>query len=651
MLLPHAAENAFFKVPGPGCCCRVRFADASRQSRQSGQVLVIGAFIILALSMIAIGVANVGMMVAEKIHLQDTVDASAYSAAVVEARFMNLSAYINRAMVANYDAMAFNDALWATVAAHDHGSAIVTAMLYGLSAVVEVISLGLATPISMQIDRLADALRDGLHGPMHRLNQQLDGMFAQDQSDLNRYIDMFNADLLSMYEGLLFAAVQSARHDVIKRVAAKMDREVMMTTVSGLGAETVSFDELSRAVDYIAAGRTPRSAWITENLSSRFKLMAGQERAWTDEYYYLGAVTESSLNNFVMGRTRDGAVDLLRQFNLGDLISDIVAPLETALEIACRATSWPWETCDSEIQLDLGAVMREGQEDRADQRHVPVVANRRLREANGWVMGLRLRGIPGAGVLNWAIGQHGYTSGDRRSDVANAANVTISVEKGIPSPERFLESIRAGSQTSNPVAPPLRGLNAINIQLAQLMGVVLPVFLDDHWDGTYDPQPVNYLEIWPPGPGQLEGFRYAAEVFSHGETEEGVPNYDFRTNLEDTGFMHYVYDGRLSPFRPGGNSRGGKLTGPSVAALGVKRARQVNGLKGLGISNEYDLSAISRAQVYYLHNPNRRNEQPSSFNPHWAAKLAPLDKGDTPVLLSEGLPFLESNGLPVMPTR
>ena len=92
------------------------------------------------------------MMVSEKIHLQDTVDASAYSAAVVEARFMNLTAYINRAMVANYNSMAFNTALWATVASHDHGSALMTSIVYQIAAVVEVISLGFASAIAYRID-------------------------------------------------------------------------------------------------------------------------------------------------------------------------------------------------------------------------------------------------------------------------------------------------------------------------------------------------------------------------------------------------------------------------------------------------------------------------------------------------------------------
>ena len=43
----------------------------------------------------------------------------------------------------------------------------------------------------MDIDMLADALRDGLHSPMHDLNGKLKGLFGQedDDSDLNKIIE------------------------------------------------------------------------------------------------------------------------------------------------------------------------------------------------------------------------------------------------------------------------------------------------------------------------------------------------------------------------------------------------------------------------------------------------------------------------------
>ena len=621
---------------------------------ESGQVLVIGAFLILALSMIAISVANVGMMAAEKIHLQDTVDAAAYSAAVTQARYMNLASYINRAMVANYDAIAFNEALWATITAHDHGSAIMAAILYELSVIVEAVSFGIATAISMDIDEIADALSSYFHSPMHDLNRELKDLFSQDESDLNQYIELFNSDILSMYEGLLYAALQASRYQVAKKVAYQMDPKVVTTTVLGLGAETVNFDQLAKSVDYVVKSPSARSTWLTAALSDSFDRMAGRDPAGSDSIYFLGAVSEASLDNFSAGRNRQGDTDLLRAPNAKDIIGDEVGSLEWAMEKKCKANPLNWfSDCDAQIRLDLGAEVREGQEDYASQEHVPFIANRRLREANGWVFGLDIHGISGASLINWAAGHNGYTSSDRRGDVGNSANVTISAEKGAASLERYGESIKAGCFTADPLDVPSRGLNAINMRMAQMMAVTPPFYCDDHWDGTFDLKPVNFAEIWPPGAGQLEAGKYLAAVVENGGTDSGVPNYDWRLNLEDVGFFTYTR-GNTGQLRPAGSTDGAehnRFGGQSVAVVGVKRAKDVRGLKGLGISNEYDLRTVSRAEVYYLRNPNRPNEEPSLFNPHWAARLAPIDSPDSPPVLRSGLSYVSSMGLPIAPTR
>ena len=626
------------------------------KNSESGQVLLIGAFIILALSLMAISVANVGMMVAEKIHLQDTVDASAYSAAVHQARYMNLNAYINRAMVANYDSMAFNTALWATVASHDHGSAVVTSILYQVTALIEVLSIGIATGIAVDLDQLADVFRDYVHSPLHDFNQNLDDMFAQDdgKQDLNQYLEKYNTDFLSMYQGLLYAAAQSARHDVIKEVAAKMDKRIVMTSVLSMGAETVSYDELERAVDYVVASQNEREG-ITNTLSSRFDSLSGEED-YDDKVYLLGAITESSLDSFTAGRDRAGNINLIRQFDpIRDLIEDIVRPVEIVLEGACETLTLTLADCDTHINLNLGSVLREGQEDSAEQSHVPIIATQRMREVNGWIFDLDIEGFPGVSdILNFFLGSHGYTAGDRRNDVANAANMTVSTDKGIPSLYRMQQCLRTGAFTVNPLQMPTRGLNVLNMFLASEMLIEFPLFCDEHWDGSYDSKPVDFFQIFPPGTGQLEGAAYVAEVYSNWKTEDGVPNYDWQTNLEDVGFANYHYPTDGADLRPNGTSGGAwenYLSGPSIAVIGVMSSRKMKGLKGLGIGNEYSMSAISRAQVYYTRNPNRPFERPSLFNPYWLARLAPINSEDTPVLLRYGLPYVASMGLEVRPTH
>ncbi len=72
-----------------------------RLSKHSGQAIVL--ILLLTLAGIVGGVAlfSTGILTSEKIQLQNAADASAYSVSVIEARDLNYTAYMNRAMVAN----------------------------------------------------------------------------------------------------------------------------------------------------------------------------------------------------------------------------------------------------------------------------------------------------------------------------------------------------------------------------------------------------------------------------------------------------------------------------------------------------------------------------------------------------------------------
>jgi hypothetical protein len=72
-----------------------------RSHHKRGQALVLGLITIAALVVGIFTIIDVGNAVMHKIRLQDAADASAYSSAVWEARFMNFAAYTNRAMVAH----------------------------------------------------------------------------------------------------------------------------------------------------------------------------------------------------------------------------------------------------------------------------------------------------------------------------------------------------------------------------------------------------------------------------------------------------------------------------------------------------------------------------------------------------------------------
>ncbi len=77
-----------------------------RPFQQQGQAIVLTLVFAAALVLIAFFVYNTSLLANNKTKLQDTADAVAYSAAVLQARDHNFSAYTNRAMVANQVAVA-----------------------------------------------------------------------------------------------------------------------------------------------------------------------------------------------------------------------------------------------------------------------------------------------------------------------------------------------------------------------------------------------------------------------------------------------------------------------------------------------------------------------------------------------------------------
>ncbi|MCW5603539.1 MAG: hypothetical protein KIT18_03190, partial [Burkholderiales bacterium] len=75
-------------------------------ARQRGQALVFIAITAVLVLLATLILYSSGQLATQRIKLQNTADAAAYSAAIVEARDYNFSAYANRAMVANQVAVA-----------------------------------------------------------------------------------------------------------------------------------------------------------------------------------------------------------------------------------------------------------------------------------------------------------------------------------------------------------------------------------------------------------------------------------------------------------------------------------------------------------------------------------------------------------------
>jgi hypothetical protein len=70
--------------------------------RQEGQALVLACLLVLTLSIALITTVNIGHNVHERIRLQNTADAAAYSTAAMEARAFNFYAFTNRTQASHY---------------------------------------------------------------------------------------------------------------------------------------------------------------------------------------------------------------------------------------------------------------------------------------------------------------------------------------------------------------------------------------------------------------------------------------------------------------------------------------------------------------------------------------------------------------------
>lgn len=69
--------------------------------RQQGQAIVLVLLLAVAGALVALSLVNTGILVSEKMQLQNAADATAFSISTLEARDLNFAAYTNRAMIAN----------------------------------------------------------------------------------------------------------------------------------------------------------------------------------------------------------------------------------------------------------------------------------------------------------------------------------------------------------------------------------------------------------------------------------------------------------------------------------------------------------------------------------------------------------------------
>ena len=191
---------------------------------QDGQILLMYMIFLLPMTMIVFSVYNVGQLVSEKMKVQTAADNAAYSAAVWEARYMNLSAYIQRAMISNLDALATVDAMWSMIDSLDGFVSMVETIVYPIPIVGEIVG-----PI-------AEALHVFV-GPLNTVMAKATLLFG-------KYIEIYNKVLSVSQEGL-YVLNQLGRNNIIKSTAWGTDRFVKYNSFAEI-FNTLSLDKRRR---------------------------------------------------------------------------------------------------------------------------------------------------------------------------------------------------------------------------------------------------------------------------------------------------------------------------------------------------------------------------------------------------------------------
>ena len=192
-----------------------RRAKKSLLRDQAGQLLVMWLIFMLPMVVVCFSVYNVGVAVSEKMKVQTAADNAAYSAATWNARYMNLTAYVNRAMVANYDTIASFTAIWSFVDATDGFIANLRTILtffFGVGRALEPAAIGL-----------------------HKGNQAMSEVLGAGKKDgrfrVGRFLEEYTR-VLSLAQQGLYIANQLGRFRVAQTVAWGVDPKIQYWSLS-----------------------------------------------------------------------------------------------------------------------------------------------------------------------------------------------------------------------------------------------------------------------------------------------------------------------------------------------------------------------------------------------------------------------------------
>ena len=556
---------------------------------QSGQIILLYLFFLLPMTMICFSVFNVGQIVAEKMKVQNAADNAAYSAAVWEARYMNLTAYTSRAMIANYDTMATIDAIWSMMDSLDGFMFILLKVLdifFGLGEDLQ--------PLHAQLIANANDLTAKMVGS----NGENGGTIG-----IERPIEIYS-DFLSMLQVALYVATQFGRNNVIKSIAWSTDPNIQYNTIA----------EIMNAL----------------SLDNRVK--------WdkTDKQNGLRLSTERSLNDFSNGESFRDAFKNALPDGLGvftDFSIDLLL-CKLGVQIGPKGFNGPF--FDHKTGSTSGRYSQ-------DEKTV-IIQPDKIYEHDFFGVSVKLC------VTSVDFGHHSddaFNSGLALPHIVDQIDHSSSLHSDNFSENKIDCNTIGGAAVGEIFGE--RGPFQALTNAAQICKANDQQCKQDISQGQSPSVPCTGLPF-PQGMAEVpgEGLKTCSDINDKMEdmldelkkkTSKAVGNpcatvYEWGDKLEDVKVTTYRGDDDVQDGR--------RIEGPTVFVYFRKKASALPLFQGLGLTNPNDIEAYSMAKVYYTQRVGDRTDNPctpgpgssavkggnrkecnreSLFNPFWAARL------------------------------
>jgi hypothetical protein len=556
---------------------------------QSGQVILLYLFFLLPMTMICLSVFNVGQIVAEKIKVQNAADNAAYSAAVWEARYMNLTAYTSRAMVANYDTMATFLAIWSMMDALD-----------GFLFLVQTIS-NFIPFVGPEIAQIIKPIHIAAGTANQATAKMVGGNGKKGSVGILRPIEVYT-NFLSSMQVVLYVATQFGRTELIKSIAWSVDPKIQYNTI----AEILNAFSLDNRVKWDK----------------------------TDKNNGLRLTTERSLNAFSNGESlRDTLANILPA-KLGSLLNKKISFFICDFGIGLGPKGFNGPPFDHKT----GKVDGPAQDD-----DTVIVRPDELYQHD-------FTGISISLCFTLEVGHHSDDKfngkGVTPPHIFDAIDPADHKEKHA---ENFknngIDCTSLGAFGGGGVAPGFEKMKALEPAQKQCDEQNKKNNDDDPNNDQFPPMATVNGKVIPCKkmlgfPTSVEQQMEDAVDSAKGAAVSGLgsnpcaPVYQWGTKLEEVKVTTYRGDDSVRDGR--------RVEGPTVFVYFRKKANVLPMFQGLGLDNGNDLEAYSMAKVYYMQRVGDRKDTPCSpgpsknkvkggdrsecnreslFNPFWSARL------------------------------